>query len=183
MSAPYFEEGRYRGEIVAQALGQARTGTPQIVLRFKVLEFENGTPVQNQYERTIYRALTVNTMPYVIEDLKTLGYTRDSFRFIDPVDPNHHSFIGQEFVAFCQHKAGQDGGLREQWGIAKDGGGKLEVEPLESKKLRELDNLFGKQLRSELGQGKTTAVAPPRRSPAPEIPPPSDGITDDDCPF
>jgi hypothetical protein len=184
----FYQPGRYRGQIVAQALGQAKTGTPQFVLRFKVLEFENGESAPAQYERTIFRSLTVNTMPYVIEDLKTLGYTRDNFNCLDPNDPNHHSFVGQDVVVFCQYEDGQDGNEREKWGIASGGGGKLEVEPLGSGKLRELNNLFGKQLRSELGHAKSQAkptAAPNRPTPSAVAsePPPHAPVDDDDVPF
>jgi hypothetical protein len=179
MASPYYQEGRYRGEIVAQALGQAGTGTPQLVIRFKVIEFEDGTPIDHQYERTIFRAITAKTMPYLLEDLKTLGYNRDSFRYLDPNENEHHSFIGQDFIAFCQHKRDLQDNLREQWGVATAGIGKLEVAPLESKKLRELDNLFGKQLRSEL----LNSVKPEAHHRATVAAAESEHITEDDVPF
>jgi hypothetical protein len=193
----FYQPGRYRCEILDQALSEAKTGTPQLVLKIKVLELENGSPLDAQYEREIYRSITENTMPYFLQDLKTLGYTRDSFRYLDPNVPNYHNFAGQEMIARCTHEEGS-GGMRERWNVALMGGGgtgKLEVErPLDSAAIRKLDNLFGKQLRSELGGGKSQAVAAPkaqprRATPISEPPPHAPtteiagGVDLDDVPF
>lgn len=178
MAGPFYDQGRYACCITRQGLGEASTGTPQIILRFKVLEFENGEQVPAQYERTIYIAITDKTIPYVIEKLKKLGYTRDSFRFIDTSNQNYHEFRGQQVILFCKHEAGSDNVLREKWDVPQDSAGTFEIKkPLEGKKLRDLDNLFGKQLRDGLrGSSATVGPAPKNRAADQEI-------TDDDIPF
>lgn len=78
---------------------------------------------------------------------------------------------------WCSHKAGLDGEVREEWGVAR-AGGSLEVKPLERKKVRELDNLFGKHLKGPRATDGTAMPATARPAPANEL-----GITDDDVPF
>lgn len=182
-SKPHYAEGRYVCEVTGQALGETSSGNAQFVLRFKVI----GTPDTqnrdnyirdlNQYERTFYRAITDKTVPYLIEDLKVLGYTRDSFKFLDPQNPNFHDFSGQVIDMMCVHEEGKDKsgnstGLRERWSIPRAASA-FEVKALEPKKVRELDNLFGKHLK---GLKNEAPVSVPEKSSSHEI-------TDDDIPF
>jgi hypothetical protein len=178
MGNPFYNEGRYRCEMTNQGLGEASTGNAQIVWRFKVLETENGGQLPAQYDRTIYRTITENTMPYVIEDLKTLGFEHDSFKYLDPNQPGFQDFKGVIFTAFCKHEEDtKNGGSREKWGIANQG--EFEVKPIESSKLRALDNLFGKQLKGFKKQGTPGLVSSPRAS-ASAAPA---AVDDDDVPF
>src|SRR5688572_17367418 len=95
-NGPYYPEGRYRCEITNQAMSKAGTGTPQFVLRFRVLEPLNNQGQVAEYERTAYISITENTIDRFVEDLKTLGFTRHSFSFLDPQTRDYHSFAGQE---------------------------------------------------------------------------------------
>ena len=150
----YYSVGRYACRINSQALGQAQTGTPQFILRFTVLAqvFDDGETqnVNRQYERSSYRAITEKTVPYLVEDLKTLGATISSFRDLDPSSPSFCDLAGQEVDMWCSHEKGQDGELREKWGVARQGGPKKDAppaKPVDAAKLRSLDNLFGKALK------------------------------------
>lgn len=173
MSRAYYQPGRYRAEIINQALGEAGTGNPQIVWRIKVLETDTGEQVPAQYERTIYRTITEKSMPYILEDLQTLGYEHESFRMLDPAQPGFQDFRGQIITVFCQHELAQDGnGDREKWGIANANA--FEVKPIESAKLRQLDSMFGKHLKG-LGKGATA----PRSSPVAA----GVAVDNDDVPF
>lgn len=177
MAGPFYAPGRYICEMTDQGLSTASTGTPQIVWRFLVLETDRREQVPAQYERTIYRAVTERTMPYVLDDLRTLGFRGDSFKELDPNNPDHQSFKGVQFVAFCNHEEGQDGKTREKWGIVNEGS--FEIKPMESKKVRELDALFGKELKKLKADTATT-----ERRPAPVGAQQDEfGITDDDVPF
>jgi hypothetical protein len=83
---------------------------------------------------------------------------------------------------WCAHEDDQEGGKRERWGIARHGGGSLEVKALEPKKLRDLDNLFGKALKAM----HAPATPAPRASAAQPAAAPPDGDyvpTDQDVPF
>lgn len=173
---PFYEKGRYICEMVNQGITKSKnTGTPQIVWRFLVLETENHEPVDAQYERTIYRAVTDKTMPYVLQDLQTLGFQYDSFKMIDPNTPGYQDFTGKQFLAFCSHEE-YEGSTREKWGIANEGAA-FEVTPLDAPALRQLDALFGKQLKTL----KETAPAEKPVGVGAEAG--GLGVTDDDVPF
>jgi hypothetical protein len=181
MAAPYYDVGRYACKVTNQALGEARTGTPQFILQFTVLgkvdpsDPSRYLPGTMQYERTHYRAITDKTIKYLLEDLKTLGFKGGSFKELDPGNANFHDFRGQDVDMWCAHENAQDGTPREKWGVARVSSG-LEVKAVEPKKLRDLDNLFGKQL-------KTLAATPGTRSAPVNAAPPSAEISDDDIPF
>jgi hypothetical protein len=163
----------------------ASTGTPQFVLRFKVLaRLENGEedPVRS-YERLHFRAITEKTIDYFVEDLKTLGFVGigTSFRLLDPQTPGFHDFRGRVVEMCCRHGEDQNGNPREEWGVARSAGA-LELRPLPAARYRELDNLFGRALKSIAGGANPK---PPAAARAPEAPTPmgQPGITDDDVPF
>ena len=149
-NGPFYAEGTYVSEIVAQALGETKTGKPQFVIKCKILgtPSDDGSyiPANNQYERSVYMVLTEATMPYVIEKLATLGFKGKSFGQLDPEHPQAQRLIGNQVDLYCKHEYGQDNQLREKWDISRGGG--LQIKPLESRKVRELDSLFGKSLAS-----------------------------------
>lgn len=178
---PHYQKGRYVCEILNQALGVAKTGTPQLAIQFKVL----GTPDPKdpgsyeidpyQYERTMYKAITEKTIDYVIEDLKNLGVAVQSLRQLDPSTSGFIDLRGKVTHFLCNHEAGQNGGpMREKWGVAR-ASSEFKVEPLEPAKMRELDNLFGKQLKEAF---KAPAASRPPQSAVAAM-----EVTDDDVPF
>ena len=111
MSGPYYEEGSYEAEVVQQALGKNQKGTPQFVLRVRILhQFVNGERmnVRNQYERTIYMYLTEGAAPYTIEKLESIGFAGTSFRELDPNESDHCDFRGQPVNVVCKHEPDQN---------------------------------------------------------------------------
>ena len=183
-NGPHSHVGRYACKVVSQALGEASTGNPQFALRFTVMGMVDPAdpsrfiPSPQQYERTHYRTITEKTVPYFVEDLKLLGFTGTSFRELDPNADGFHDFRDMDVDMWCSHEKGQDGSPREKWGVARKGGSELDIKPLESKKVRELDNLFGKHLKGM--KAAQPAPAPITSKPAPAA---EAGITDDDIPF
>lgn len=180
---PFYESGRYACKVTDQAMGEASTGNPQFVLRFKVMGLVDPSdptrfiPAQQQYERTFYRTITEKTIEYFVEDLKTLGFSGDSFKKLDPNTDGFHDFRGADVDMWCAHEDDTSGGSREKWSVARQAGS-FEVKPLESKKLRELDNLFGKHLKG------LKSEAPRQVEPQPAaVMASAEGITDDDIPF
>jgi hypothetical protein len=182
MAKPYYPVGRYACKVVGQALRESSTGNPQFVLRFTVkgrvdpADPSRFIPMPAQYERTHYRSIIEKTIPHFTRDLKALGFQGETFTELDPNTEGFHDFTGQEVDMWCAHTPGSDGQLREEWSVAR-GGSSLKVKPLENKKVRELDNLFGKHLK---GLKAETAAMPVAEQPAQanEL-----GITDDDVPF
>lgn len=175
MAGVYYKPGRYACKVAGQAFKQASTGTTQFALQVTVLgAVDPNDPGgyltgYSQYERTIYRALTDKTIEYFIGDLKTLGVTVSSFKDLDPNTPGFVNLTGTDVDCTCEHEAGLDGVMREKWAIAR-AASDFKAEPLSPQKARELDNLFGKQLKAALKpkpQAQTTAM----------------GIDDRDVPF
>lgn len=196
----YYAEGRYRCKVIEQGLGEAKTGTPQFVLRVKVLETENGEPVKTQYERTSFQAITDRTMPYVAKKLAALGFNENSLRYLDPAVDGYQDFVGQMVLMECKYepdlKTNED---REKWDICFGGAGDpLDLKPVDPYKLKNLDILFGESAKVQKAPaGSKAPVAPrpasaprsyaaPRQQAAPEPPShPSEGYipNDTDLPF
>ena len=175
---PYYDEGIHVGQVLQQGLTKATTGTFQFALTIKVLGVADPhdatayVPHRNQFQRTIWMAITEKTIEYVVPSLETLGYEGSTFGALDPSHPDHQSFVGKTFDFFCTHEKDQEGNLREKWSVARTA--KLpELQPLESREMRQLDALFGRALANK---GKKPPASVP--SDANEV-----GITDDDIPF
>lgn len=181
---PQYEVGRYYGRVTRQAMGEAKTGNPQFVLSFVILGKVNLADPEGellscpQGERSIYRTITEGTIQFVIEDLQALGYTKPSFKYLDPATPGFVDFAGKELEFFCSHETdNRDGNLREKWGIAR---AKREIAPLDAKKARNLDALYGKQLKSLAADATPSTAAVAGRTPATMTEPPaeSNGVRD-----
>lgn len=188
----YYEKGVYLCEVINQAIGETSTGKPQFVLRFRVL----GTPdpedpdnyfrAPQQYERTHYRVITEKTVDYFVEDLKALGFRQQSFRYLDPETPGFHNFVGQIVSMYCYHDT-YEGKENEKWGVAR-GMSEFAVKPLDTKKMRELDNLFGKKLKElplETPKADPAKANPFKEPPSRDINADLKGteITESDIPF
>lgn len=148
----FYQPGNYLGRITTWGLGKSKNkGTPEFQIRFEVLGKINPNDPEGQllpctqYERTIYRYITTGTKDFVIEDLEYLGYDKPSFRYLDPNVDGSHDFSNREIKVRCDHEEYQ-GEVKERWAL--DRGHTLkEVEPLDSKAVRELDALFGSSLK------------------------------------
>lgn len=130
MSAPQYPEGGYRGKVVQQALVKSKNkGTPQLVIRFTVESKADGTDSGPKRERTMYRAITSNTIEYVKEDLQKLGFTGTSIGEVDPNSPKFSfNMVGQEIGVYCKHEADQESNLGEKWQLSRTFG--IEGEPI-----------------------------------------------------
>lgn len=179
-NGPYFEKGKYLVEITDQGFNQAKTGTDQFVLRFKVLGKVDPhnpgdyIPEEVDYERTYYRAITSNTLPYFKDDLAVLGYTGHSLRELEKYTPGFYDMRGRQVEMICTHEPDQTGTLRERWSL-NVGGGAMAIEPANPAQLRKLDALFGAQFKGS--QPRAASPPPQQRQTAPAT------ITDDDVPF
>lgn len=176
-SGPYYQPGTYLGEVIEHRLQKAKTGTWQLVLRFKVIGYGDRVsyqPVQ-QYERAMYRALTDKTVEFVVKDLEQLGFESDSFSVLEPTHPHHVSLVGRKTEFYCKHTNDLHGQLRENWSISRPRDDADRETPT-AKELREVDNLFGKALQ----KNKRATPAPQK---ATRTPVEDTEITDDDIPF
>lgn len=169
MAKCFYEVGLYYGRITQQALSASGTGTPQLVLRVKILGIPDAVsgdvePIKSQFERTIYISLTEKTLPFVIETLGILGFTGTKISQLDPAAPNGQSLIGKEVDLWCSHEEDMKGDMRERWQISK-GSQAIEVRAIDPKKSRALDNLFGKALSANKAAEK---IATRKAAPAEE---------------
>jgi hypothetical protein len=186
VSKPFYAEGVYRCEVIQQGLTTASTGTMQIALKVKVLE-DNQGPMPQQYERSVFLPVTERTMEYLVRKLEALGYTRDSFRYLDLQEANYHDLRGTVAEFYCKHESDQSGELREKWDVATGGGSKaLELKPPQASELRRLDALFGRAKKATVGNGgpkpNGNASRPATPQQPPDFPNPLE-ISDDDVPL
>lgn len=175
-NATFYAEGRYLCEIVDQGLSTAKSGNMQIVFKVKVLEGTQPARDVKQYERSIYLTVTEKTMEYLVPKLQALGYHRDALRFLDLSQSQHHDLRGQQAEIFCKHEEGNDGNLREKWDIASSQSKPLDLVAPDSKVLRQLDALFGRQVKNSGGVVKPVAA---KAAPADE----PQEVDDSDVPF
>ena len=189
MSGPFYEPGRYWGVVVGQQLGKTSTDKPQFVLTFQVIGKVNPADPDGdlvsveQYERTVFRVITDKTVDWLMQDIEylcekgELSPVLPGFSYLDPTTPDFLNFRGVEAEFYCEHNK-YEGKLREQWGVSSGGGG-LEVAPLDDKGVRELDALFGKQLKQKFGNSSRPTSETKPEVPVGETVPPEE----DDIPF
>jgi len=167
-------------QITDQGLSEAKTGTLQVVIKFRVLRCtQPAGEVAEQYERTVYLAVTEKTFQYLIPKLEAIGYNRDGLRFLNLEDPQHHDLRGQEVEMYCQHENDNTDATkqREKWDIAARQSKALDLTPADAKALRTMDALYG---RARKNAGLTSKPASARPVP---VEPDGLGIDDSEIPF
>ena len=150
-NGPYYPPGNYRAVVTNQGLTESKEKkTPTFVLRFSVEEaLGPAMPPMERYERSAYLYINENTVNFFFEKLQRLGFYGTSFKQLDPDNEGFHSFIGQEIEVYCKHEEYNDK-WTEKWDLSR--GGAMELTPLPSKTLRDLDNLYGAQLKKMFGK-------------------------------
>ena len=134
--------GKFVCRIEDQGLTEAKTGTPQILLKFAVLlqcnEDGTRTPVEGPMFRTCWMSLTDKTVGWVSDALKFIGFTGPPSA-IDLDSANCCDLRGTE----CEFWVSQDGEF-ERWSINTPRAGKspAEKKPLDATRTMELDALF-----------------------------------------
>jgi hypothetical protein len=177
-----YEPGIYWIRIKDFRLGKSsKKETPQWVLTFQVeskvntADPEGSAYACDQYERSIFRAITDKTIDWLKSDIAFLleqGKIDDTFDRMDRLDsgtPGCLPLAGIICQAYCNHKT-FEGNTKEEWGLGYERGRKLEIKLLESADVRKLDSMFGKQLRGSRAPKSAPTVQP---APAPEIGPQS----------
>ena len=183
MAATYMP-GRFWGKVTAQALGESKQKkTPQFALQFSIMgRIDPANPEgellpSDQSERTVYLYITDKTIDFVTRDLERLGFHGDSFSDLDPRSPGFHDFTGAETGLLCEHET-YEGKVHEKWSLARSAVG-LDCEPMDAKRVRELDSLFGKNLKGI----KKPTVKPTEKKPEPVVAGSRPDHHEDDIPF
>lgn len=195
---PFYQPGRYWGKVTRQHLGETSTGNPQIILSFEVKGMVNPADpegdllgVNANYERSVYRVITENTIDYVKADLDILGWYGVRWSQFDEGSSECVDIRGKEIAFICTHENKQTkdettgkwvntAEVREVWSIAQANTGPL-VKPLEPAKAKALDAMFGRVLKGRKapnGDKATSQPAPP--APTPSAPKPIRDMTPDD---
>lgn len=176
--AAFYAQGKYKATIEKWGLGESKTvnettgvKTPCVFFVFIPQQFYDKTTgewqtVDAAYERRIDMWISENTIEFVSRDLNKLGYPHDTFDQLEMTHPKKHDFYGQEIEVQCKHdsytdnKSGQkkEG---EKWSLAFEGGSAPTPDALESRGVRKLNSLFGKQLKQYRQDAKPEPAAPP----------------------
>lgn len=153
------DKGSYICAITAQGFNEAKTGNPQFWFDFDVQAKKTADGQAEQIDpekRTYYRVITEKTMPFLLEDLRTIGYEGTSLAVLEPTHPQHVSLVGTVVEMYCGHDT-YEGKQKERWGVSQ---GQPAREPLDKTKLRTLDSLFGKYARVAGAPAKAAAPKP-----------------------
>lgn len=177
-----YEVGKYEVEITGQGFSKAKSsGNLQFVLQFRILgKLDPNDPEAlidcMPGERKYYKAITENTVQWLMDDLKALGVEGlESWLQLDP-EAGHERFIdltGRKVDMSC--KIGADSKSYEDWAFASGGTAKP-IERADKKDVKALDRLFGQALRKP-------APAAARRAPVPAAANTATAVADDDVPF
>lgn len=178
-----YDAGKYWCKVTNQQLGKTNTGKSQFVLSFDVQGKVNQSDPEgdlepcDNYERSIFRTITPKTVEWLFDDIEHLcergeiEFALDGFEFLNPATDGYLDLTGVEFEAECKHET-YENKPKERWSISTGGGG-LSVDPLDDKGVRELNAMFGKQLKSR-GSGGSPKPEQPAK-PQRETVPPDDG--------
>lgn len=153
----------FKGRVAKWGLTKSKNkGTEQFFVTFTVLaQIQDGDEADcPTSDQTIYRPITDNTIDFIVEDLKHLGFTGTDFTMLEPESPNAHDFAGVEFLAKCSHEEYQ-GKTNERWSFAWGGG---EAPKLEASAVSKLNQRFGAKLKQAMGGKPNVAKASPVKS-------------------
>lgn len=174
-----FLQGEYVATITTWGLGESRhKKTPEFTIRFRPIGKVNPNDPEGDLiqcpddERSLYRYITQKTIDFFREDLEYLGYDKESFKYLNPDVSGAHDFSGKQINVRCDYEE-FEGKTREKWKLVR--GGVQELVPLEDKKVRELDALYGKSLKSLASKSNGGSTKPETAATAP--------TDDDSIPF
>ena len=164
----YYEVGRYEGIVTDQGLTETKTGKPCFFLQFDVTAdlLPDGTkkalPPAHSFQRSIYQVITDKTIDFLMTDLERLGFTGNKLTQLVLDSNGCQSFVDNIVQLYCKHET-YEGNERERWSFAREAS---EVVPLDSKKAKELDALFGKKMKDHFGNNKKKPAKAKTEQPA-----------------
>jgi uncharacterized protein (TIGR02996 family) len=166
MALTYTDGCLYKGTIVKWGLSESKAKkTPQVFFTVSIkceTDDKGGEFDCPSYERTVWRALTDNTVDYVVEELGKLGFTGSSFAQLDPDHPQAHDFLDQVVTVKCKHET-YEGKINEKFEFHLGGTGPKKMESGAAKKL---DSLFGGKLKAVSSEVKREKAKPANTAPA-----------------
>ena len=155
----YYKQALHNVIVRDQGFGKSSNDKPLFWMTFDVEDEiqPDGTaqPVPNRYERTTRLYFSDAAKDRSVEILRGLGFTGDSFRDLEP--GGGFSFIGRIIQVDCQHDE-YEGKQHEKWELPYKSNSPEQTEGI----ARDLDALFGADLRS------TAKKAAPKLEPKPD---------------
>jgi|SRR5579864_1935783 len=154
------EQGKYRGKIRDYGVFHSTAGNqhPTVFVTFETIgqyDPSTGQIVEcPRVTRTYNKAITPNTIDWLLSDLKAIGYDRDSFTYLDPEVPGAVNLFGRELDVVCEHES-YEGAVRERWSIYREPSRKK----LAPEELAQLDAQYAPRLKK--ASGNDTSVAAP----------------------
>lgn len=155
---PYYGEGDWPFAVTEQGFSfTEKNETPYFFLRGKPQGAEK------KYEREIAMFLTDASIDYTIEKLRSIGWEGDSFKDLDPSNPDGTSWVGGSITARCEHETSSKG-VFERWEIPLSGSGKKSDKPPKPKSdptaASKLDAMFSGKLKGGGGAPKKQETPP-----------------------
>lgn len=164
------QPGKYRFTVTAQGFSQGKNGTPFFFLEGTpaAIIYPDGQEYDcEHYSRTIKLYITDKTVDARRRELEKLGFT-GPFSNLEPTKAGHHSFVGNDIEATCQHEPGTGDNASktfEKWELPFEGS-QREATANTPGIASKLDSLFGKK----------AGPATPAPKKAPSRPPVGQGV-------
>ena len=141
------QAGIYAGTLTKAIMSYAKSGNPQVELRFNLTNYQDGATWAEiaPTERTIYLSLSGGAKPYTKDKLESLGFPAQPEITQDPATGEAllslPDGIGDEAVSLkCSEGFKPDGTAREEWDLASWGGAK--AKPVEEADILKFRNMF-----------------------------------------
>jgi hypothetical protein len=131
--------GNYLARVVHQYFGESKKkGTLKFALGIQIFQDLDNDSLCMQFEREIYWWITEKSLPWVMYDLRVLGYQGQTLSDLDPDTTGFHNFHGLELEVSCNYEKCLDGEVRERWKLT------ARRENLRDKsRLRQFDRILG----------------------------------------
>lgn len=157
-----FEEGRYRGRVLGQALTESGDKACAELTFWVGLKLAAGGLAAvpgGGARRTVRLWLTEAGAPGAVLALGQLGAVPARFGQLDPYAPDGVCYVGREADLECVHRE-YEGQVREDWNVARPQPAKLS-----DQRVADLDLRLGHLLKGEPGN-PPPAATPPATPPA-----------------
>jgi hypothetical protein len=161
-----FEKGKYRARIEDYGVFQATFGQqhPTAFVRFTLTGYYDPStgdlttcaPASREYTK----AITENTIQWLLSDLKSIGFDRDGLRFFDPESPGAADLFGREIDVVCDHEEYQGKG-QERWSVYREPRRKR----VDAGVLAALDARYRDEVKKVFGPQKPAPTVPPVPAP------------------
>jgi hypothetical protein len=172
-----YDQGEYEVQILSQAIGKSKGGTPYLYLQIQPVKFfalDGEQDMSHGPTANLYMYITSKTVEYRLRDLESMGYTGSSFSQLDPSADGFHDLKGVRFRAKCVHEDYNDK-THEKWDVSFNS--TPQVDALTQTEVSQLDKLFASKRKAK------PAAATKAAKPVHVLEPVTSEAEDDSIPF